>query len=100
LVHIPPQQSAFEAQVSPFCWQNDGDAHEPLAGQKFEQQSPLFAQGLPLVRHEGLRVEQVPEVPQRPLQHWPLPEHDCPSATHAPIVHTPATQLPLQQSEA
>jgi len=68
-VQIPPQQSEPEAHVSPFCWQNDGEAHNPLAGQNPEQHCEPVVHGLPLLAHEGLRGVQVPELPHRPLQH-------------------------------
>lgn len=97
MLQIPPQQSDDEAQVSPFCWQKDGEAHRPLDGQNPEQQLEPAEQGLPLLLQDVLRGVQVP-APHRPLQHWAFPEQAAPSAVHAGKAQAPPVQVPLQQS--
>jgi hypothetical protein len=98
MLQMPPQQSDADAHVSPFCWQNDGDAQKPLAGQKPEQQLEPVVHGLPLLAHDGLSGVHVPEE-HRPLQHCPLLEHACVSGVHAGNAHAPRVHVALQQSE-
>jgi hypothetical protein len=98
MLHTPPQQSDAETQVSPFCWQNEGEEQTPLVGHNPEQHWLLLVQGLPRLRHDVLRGEQVPEE-HRPLQHWTLPPQACPSGVHAPKPQAPLVHAPLQQSD-
>lgn len=98
MLQTPPQQSDGDAQVSPFCWQNEGEAHWPLDGQNPEQQLEPAEHGLPLVLHDVLSGVQVPD-PHSPLQHCAFPEQPAPSAVHAGKAHAPPVHVLLQQSE-
>ena len=73
-VQLPPQQSAFVAHASPVCTQNEMPAEQSEPLHRPEQQSVLFAQGLPDVLHVVDSGEQVPLL-HAPLQHWPATVH-------------------------
>jgi hypothetical protein len=61
-VQLPPQQSPFAAQTSPFWVQKEGSAQRPLL-QKFEQQSAGAAQVLPAVLQVLSGLHTPPPVP-------------------------------------
>jgi hypothetical protein len=69
LLQIPPQQSAFAAQESPFCTQNEPVAQRP-SRQSFEQHWPCAVHAFPVVRHVGFsREHTAAKAPHSPLQH-------------------------------
>jgi len=102
LRQLPLQQSAFAAQISPCCVQNETASEQRPLLHRFEQQSVPVPQGFPAVRHAcpGLTLVQVLFV-QMPLQQSPA----CPQApavglsgTHCLLEQAPFTHDPVQHS--
>jgi hypothetical protein len=92
ITQFPPQQSAFVAQTSPCCVQNES----PLAEQRPllhrpEQHSVLPPHGLPDVLHvvlSGLHfIAPVPSSAQLPPQHSSFVVHAWLSAVHCLVEH-------------
>ena len=65
--------------------------------QSLEQQSVLFAHGLPDVLHDALSAVHLP-ASHLPPQHSPSAVHAAVSAVHCFSPHLPPTHAPLQQS--
>jgi len=101
LTQLPPQQSAFTAQTSPCCVQNDTSEQSPPL-HSFEQHSSFLVHELPVVLHvvlSGLHVPPpLPSGAHVPPQHSSFCPHAWLSATHCLVEHWPPMHAPVQHS--